>query len=198
MLDGMTSGRPKEFDVPEVLQRAMELFWRQGYAAASLPALLDAMGISRQSLYDTFGNKRALYIGAIKHYRATQLSQAQALLEREGSPLENVRSVVGFFEDLAADASCRGCFVANALVEMGPHDAEIARLLHETLESLRKGVERSLYEAQTRGELPPTKSPQRLSRALTNAMVGLAVTGKLEMGRAELREIYAGTLSMLD
>jgi TetR/AcrR family transcriptional repressor of nem operon len=194
----MAGGRPKEFDTPEVLQRAMELFWRQGYAAASLPELLRAMGISRQSLYDTFGSKRDLYVGAIKHYRATQLSQALALLEREGSPVENVRSVVGFFEDLAADTRCRGCFVANALVEMGPHDAEIAMLLRETLETLRRGIERALYAAKASGELPRSKSPQRLSRALTNAMVGLAVTGKLELGRAELREIYAGTLSMLD
>jgi TetR/AcrR family transcriptional repressor of nem operon len=194
----MAGGRPKEFDTPEVLQRAMELFWRQGYAAVSLPELLRAMGISRQSLYDTFGSKRELYIGAIEHYRATQLSLALALLEREGSPVENVRSVVGFFEDLAADTRCRGCFVANALVEMGPHDAEIATLLRETLETLRKGIESALYTAIARGEIPPTKLPQRLSRALTNAMVGLAVTGKLEMGRAELREIYAGTLSMLD
>jgi TetR/AcrR family transcriptional repressor of nem operon len=194
----MAGGRPKEFDTPEVLQRAMELFWRQGYAAVSLPELLRAMGISRQSLYDTFGSKRELYIGAIEHYRATQLSLALALLEREGSPVENVRSVVGFFEDLAADTRCRGCFVANALVEMGPHDAEIATLLRETLETLRKGIESALYTAIARGEIPPTKLPQRLSRALTNAMVGLAVTGKLEMGRAELREIYAGTLSILD
>jgi TetR/AcrR family transcriptional repressor of nem operon len=104
----MAGGRPKEFDTPEVLQRAMELFWRQGYAAVSLPELLRAMGISRQSLYDTFGSKRELYIGAIEHYRATQLSLALALLEREGSPVENVRSVVGFFEDLAADTRCRG------------------------------------------------------------------------------------------
>jgi hypothetical protein len=81
---------------------------------------------------------------------------------------------------------------------MGPHDAEIATLLRETLETLRKGIESALYTAIARGEIPPTKLPQRLSRALTNAMVGLAVTGKLEMGRAELREIYAGTLSMLD
>jgi len=52
--------------------------------------------------------------------------------------------------------------------------------------------------AKASGELAASKSPQRLSRALTNAMVGLAVTGKLNMGRAELREIYAGTLSILD
>jgi TetR/AcrR family transcriptional repressor of nem operon len=194
----MAGGRPKQFDREEVLQRAMELFWLRGYEAASLPELLKTMGISRQSLYDTFGNKRELYVSAILHYRATQLSQALALLDRDGSGLENVRDLVRFFEELAADTRCRGCFVANALVEMGPHDPEIAHLLQETLEILREGVERALREAQARGELALTKSPEGLSRALTNAMIGLAVTGRLEVRRSELGEICAGTLGMLD
>jgi TetR/AcrR family transcriptional repressor of nem operon len=192
------AGRPKEFIPDEALHRAMELFWQTGYEGASLPALLQTMGISRQSLYDTFGNKRELYIRAIEHYRAMQLAQALALLERDGSPLENVKGVVGFFEDLAADARCRGCFVANALVEMGPSDPQISQLLQETLELLREAIARALREAQGRGELSPQKSPDGLARALTNAMIGLAVTGKLPVGQDELHEIYAGTLSMLD
>lgn len=192
------AGRPKQFNREEVLRRAMELFWQTGYEGASLPDLLQTMGISRQSLYDTFGSKRELYISAIEHYRATQLSRALALLERDGSPLENVKDAVGFFEALAADARCRGCFVANALVEMGPHDPEISKLLQDTLDLLREAIARALREAQARGELSARKSPDGLARALTNAMIGLAVTGKLHCGWEELREIYAGTLSMLD
>ena len=79
------------------------------------------------------------HIRSIEHYRATQLTQALALLEREGSRIENVKSVVRFFERLATDKRCRGCLVANTLVEMGPHDEEIASLLHETLGLLQKG-----------------------------------------------------------
>jgi TetR/AcrR family transcriptional repressor of nem operon len=192
------AGRPKEFIPEEALHRAMELFWQTGYEGTSLPDLLQTMGISRQSLYDTFGTKRELYIRAIEHYRVRQLAQALALLERDRSPLENVKAVLGFFEDLAADARCRGCFVANALVEMGPHDPQISQLLHDTLDQLREAIARALREAQARGELSPEKSPGGLARALTNAMVGLAVTGKLPVGQDELHEIYAGTLSMLD
>jgi TetR/AcrR family transcriptional repressor of nem operon len=176
----------------------MEHFWRCGYEAASLPDLLKAMGISRQSLYDTFGSKRELYIRAIEHYRATQLSQALALLGREGSPIENVRAAVRFFPKMAAAAGCRGCLVANAIVEMDSRDAELARLLGDTLEGLRRGFEGALRRARARGELGPGKSPRRLSRALTNAVMGIAVTGRLGVGRAALRDIHAGTLSVLD
>ena len=176
----------------------MEHFWRCGYESTSLPELLKAMGISRQSLYDTFGSKRALYISSIEYYRATQISQALAVLGRAGSPIENVRAAVRFFPKLAAAAGCRGCLVANAIVEMGSRDPELSRLLSDTLELLRRGFEAALRRAQERGELGPGKSPRQLSRALTNAVMGIAVTGRLEAGRAEFRDIYTGTLSMLD
>lgn len=194
----MAAGRPKSFDELEVLERAMDLFWLRGYEGVGLTELLEHMGISRQSLYDTFGNKRSLFIRTVEHYRETQLAQALELLARDGSPLENVRAVVRFFETLAGHTSCRGCLVANALVEMGPHDREIAALLHETLGLLQKSIEDALREARDRGELAASKSPETLARALTNALMGMAVTGKLPVGPAALRDICTGTLSMLD
>lgn len=194
----MPSGRPREFDETEVLERAMQHFWSRGYEGAALADLLDAMGISRQSLYNTFGNKRQLFVRAIEHYRAVHLSEALALLRAEGSPLENVKSTVRFFERLASDYRCRGCLVANALVEVAPHDEEIARLLEETLDLLEAEVKNALVRARSIGELGEGKSPRVLSRTLTNAMIGLAVSGKLRRGPAAFRDIYAGTLALLD
>jgi TetR/AcrR family transcriptional repressor of nem operon len=190
-------GRPREFDEREALDRAMNLFWLRGYEAVSLVELLRHMEISRQSLYDTFGNKRSLFIRAIGHYRDTQLVAALALLEREGPPLEHVKDVVRFFQQLASDSRCRGCLVANALVELGPHDTEIAELLRGILDLLQGSIERALRSAQARGELDASRSPEELSRALTNAAMGMAVTGKLPLPESVLRDICAGTLSML-
>jgi len=194
----MRPGRPKQFNEVEVLERAMNLFWLRGYEATGMADLLREMGISRQSLYDTFGSKRGLFLRVIEHYRTTQLARALALLERDGSPRANVRDVLGFFEALALDARCRGCLVANALVELGPHDPEVAALLGETLELLRAGIERALVRAREAGELAAHKSPGELSSALANSLVGLAVTGKLPLDRSAIRAVYSGTLSMLD
>jgi len=192
-------GRPKGFDEEEVLARAMDVFWRHGYQGTALTELLRAMGISRQSLYDTFGNKRELFVRVLQHYRDTRLAEALALLERGGSRVESVKAVVRFFQLLGQDSECRGCLVANSLVELGPsEDAEIVALLQETLGLLQGAVERALRQAQTEGELAPGKSPVQISRALTNAMVGMAVTGRLELGQAGLEDVYAGTLHMLD
>jgi TetR/AcrR family transcriptional repressor of nem operon len=192
------AGRLKSFDETEVLEIAMEVFWERGYQGIGLSELLERMGISRQSLYDTFGSKRELFLRVIEHYRTTQLSQALVLLQRDGSPVDNVKAVVRFFERLAADRRCRGCLVANTLVELGPHDAEIGTRLQATLDLLQGAIRKALRDAQKKGELPDGKSPLELSRALTNAVIGLSVTGKLPVGRAVLRDIYAGTLSMLD
>lgn len=176
----------------------MNLFWLHGYQGVGLSDLLKHMGISRQSLYDTFGNKRALFMRVIEHYRTTQLVHALALLDREGSPLANVEAVIRFFEQLAADSRCRGCLVANTLVELGPHDRQIAALLEETLGLLQRGLQRALREAQRRGELSTDKSPMNLSRSLTNSLMGMAVLGRLPSEPASLRSVTAETLAMLD
>jgi TetR/AcrR family transcriptional repressor of nem operon len=194
----MPAGRPKGFDEQQVLERAMNLFWLHGYQGVGLSDLLKHMGISRQSLYDTFGNKRALFMRVIEHYRTTQLVHALALLDREGSPLANVEAVIRFFEQLAADSRCRGCLVANTLVELGPHDRQIAALLEETLGLLQRGLQRALREAQRRGELSTDKSPMNLSRSLTNSLMGMAVLGRLPSEPASLRSVTAETLAMLD
>jgi TetR/AcrR family transcriptional repressor of nem operon len=194
----MPAGRPKGFDEQQVLERAMNLFWLHGYQGVGLSDLLKHMGISRQSLYDTFGNKRALFMRVIEHYRTTQLVHALALLDREGSPLANVEAVIRFFEQLAADSRCRGCLVANTLVELGPHDRQIAAQLEATLGLLQRGLQRALREAQRRGELSTDKSPMNLSRSLTNSLMGMAVLGRLPSEPASLRSVTAETLAMLD
>lgn len=195
----MKAGRPKAFDEFAVLEQAMDLFWRRGYKGAGMTELLRHMGISRQSLYDTFGSKRDLFLRVLEHYRATRLTQALALLEADGSRIEAVKAVVAFFEQLGRDPECRGCLVANAVVELGPsEDEQISSLLGDTLRLLQARVQQALEEAQAAGELAPGKSPRQIAGALTNAMVGMAVTGRLKLSHAGLPDVYAGTLAMLD
>jgi TetR/AcrR family transcriptional repressor of nem operon len=189
--------RPKSFSENDALEKALDVFWQRGYQGVGLTLLLREMGIARQSLYDTFGSKRQLFIRTIEHYRDTRLSAALALLEREGSPTQNVKDVVHFFERLALDKRARGCFVANSLVELGPHDTKIRELLAETLGLLESGLVKALRRAQRAGELASERSPRALARAMTNAMVGMAVTGKLSQSRSAVADIYSGTLAML-
>jgi len=191
-------GRPKGFSEAAALEKALDIFWQRGYQGVGLTDLLNGMGIARQSLYDTFGSKRQLFIKTIEHYRNTRLAGALALLEREGSPTQNVRDVVRFFEQLALDKRARGCLVANTLVEIGSKDREIHELLAQTLGLLEKGIAKALRQAQREGELRAERSPRAIARALTNALIGMAVSGKLALSKSAVTDIYAGTLTMLD
>ena len=103
-----------------------------------------------------------------------------------------------FFEELALDKSARGCLVANALVECGPDDEEIAELLPETLGLLENGILKALKRAQKIGQLPASKKPPQLAKALTNASIGMAVTSRLSRDNASVKAAYSGTLAMLE
>lgn len=190
-------GRPKGFSESGALEKALEVFWQRGYRGVGLTELLKEMGIARQSLYNTFGNKRQLFIKTVEHYRNTRLASALALLERDRSPIQNVKDVVRFFEQLALDKQARGCLVANSLVEVGSQDPEIRELLAQTLGLLEKGILKALRTAQRAGEFPAGRSPRAVARALTNALIGMAVSGRLGQSRSTVEDIYTGTLTML-
>src|SRR5882762_5197437 len=85
--------RHKEFDRDEALHKAMEVFWSRGYKATSIQDLVKHMGINRQSLYDTFGDKHALYLLALDRYREIEVRKLFDLLERPGSVKKNLRQL---------------------------------------------------------------------------------------------------------
>ncbi len=123
----MTLGRPKEFDRKEALESAMEVFWAKGFADASVRDLLDGMGINRGSMYDTFGDKRALFLAAIDHYRQKVAGPLVEALFAPGSPLENIRKTLCRLAEAAGTKECRGCLITNVTVEIAPHDPEACR-----------------------------------------------------------------------
>lgn len=187
--------RTKEFDRQTVLEKAMRVFWSQGYEATSIPDLTAAMGIGRQSLYDTFGDKRALYLAALDRYAATEGASLFAPFT-ERAPLRTTLHRI--FELLIEEAVCdgrRGCFVVNATVERAPCNEAIARWVRANLEGVESLLEEVLRHAQLTGELDPNQDPRALARYLFNAIQGLRVTAKATNDRATLEDIARVTLS---
>src|SRR5207237_6339181 len=93
--------RQKEFDRDEVLHKAMEVFWARGYEGSSIQDLVKHMGINRQSIYDTFGDKHTLFLEALDLYRDIQSRKVFEVLERPGSMKKNLRRL---FEETVAGA----------------------------------------------------------------------------------------------
>ncbi|MCP3903687.1 MAG: TetR/AcrR family transcriptional regulator [Planctomycetes bacterium] len=179
-------GRPKEFDERQALDRAMEVFWVHGYEASSVQDLLDAMGINRGSMYDTFGDKHALFTAAIEHYGATVMCHLEQSLAAEGSPLDNIREVLtraGGGGKKTAEGRCCGCLATNAIVELAPHDPNVAQMSRDLLKRIERAFAKALERARGAGELSDDADTRALARFLVTTLQGLVVMAKASTGR---------------
>ena len=190
--------RPREFDKEEVLEKAMRLFQRRGYEATSVQELTEATGLSRSSLYDTFGEKNALYLAVLNHYVERRGTAMRAAFSQPGSKKEAITAAfAGRLEAILADRE-RGCLAVDATTELALHDQEVARLMSRYMATSEEVLRGAIIEAQQQGEINPAKDPQVLALALVNALQGLRVVGKASGDRQMLNMIVQGTLSLLD
>ena len=188
--------RTKEFEPGEALDAAMQLFWRKGYAATSIRDLLDGMGIGYGSLYNTFGDKHALFLASLDRFRELRTSWIDEVLEDSGlSGIEEVfrRTVDG----LVGFEPRRGCLLANTAVELGPHDAEVAAKISRYVRHTEAVFERALIRAQDAGEIPADRDPRALARFLVNALHGLRVLARVGTDRAVLEDAVRVALDVL-
>ena len=181
--------RPKEFDRDEVLHVALAVFHRQGYEATSMQDLVDEMGIGRGSMYETFGNKRALFEAALARYADMMASGILTRLDSADNPVNAIARHLREMTATTAAAPSTGCFLGNTCVELAPHDPDIANMCRRSMARLEKGFRCALQRAQDNGQLPPDKSPQKLARFLVGVIQGLAVLGKGNAPRATLRDM---------
>lgn len=190
--------RTKAFDPDEALDRAMQLFWRQGYEATSVQELVDHMGINRFSLYDTFGCKHELFLAALDRYRDQVVTLGLRVLEGPRSGLEAIRRYfAGALDSVSARGGWRGCLMTNTAVEVAPHDRPTAARVRAHLERQERAFYRQLERAREAGELSSGDDLQDLARYLTGAAQGLGVLAKARRGRRELENYVAVVLSVL-
>jgi TetR/AcrR family transcriptional repressor of nem operon len=192
-------GRKREFDRDEALDIAMQMFWCKGYEATSVQDLLDEMGINRGSFYDTFGDKRSLFLSAIDRYNETFLSKLRAGLESSQSPKDAiVRTVRELAARAADDAQRRGCLVTNSVVELAPRDSEAAGRAAWCLEQMEAAFYEALVKARARGELGDRHEPRTLARFLISSYQGMRVMSKIHRRQSTLGDIVDVVVAALD
>lgn len=191
-------GRPKQFERREALASALEIFWTKGYEATSVQDLVDAMGVNRGSLYDTFGDKHALFVEAVEHYLSDHITKMIEALSADRSPLAGIQ---GFFnklvDDLTSGNRCRGCLITNAAVELAPHDQEVADVIRQSLKMIEKAFRDQLNQAIEKGEISAASDTRMLARFLLTSLQGVVVMGKASAGKATLKDAVRATLSVL-
>jgi TetR/AcrR family transcriptional repressor of nem operon len=145
--------RPREFDRDEALERATCVFWAKGYASTSTDELIAAMGIGRQSLYNTFQDKRALYLEALESYSRTTNAGHLQRLNGAASPIAGVKALLlGLISD-DDDTRARGCMGVGAICEFGSTDPDIAALRSKASPALYRRLMERLKEGQAAGEI---------------------------------------------
>jgi TetR/AcrR family transcriptional regulator, transcriptional repressor for nem operon len=180
--------RPKEFNRDEALEAAIQLFWTQGYEATTMTDLRKAMGIGRQSLYDTFGDKQQLFGEALQRYVESGDARLEQLLAGKG--LEGIRAyLVLSIRQMTEPSFRRGCLTLNTCVELAPRNADVAACAQGGLASMRSALEASLQIAKQRGEIPKETDTAKAALFLTNQIAGIAVLGKAGTTKAELETI---------
>jgi TetR/AcrR family transcriptional repressor of nem operon len=191
--------RPPGFDATVVLDRAMLLFWSQGYAGTSIDDLVAGTQLLRGSLYHAFGDKRSLYIHALKRYAQLAIQQTTALWDPtvpvSVPVLETVRATLMAIVDLPDTDKRRGSMLCNAIAEVVPHDPEIARLVEGILDDYKLLFQAVFSRAQHTGALSPQTNVAALARYLVSSIQGLCTTAKAGASREELLDIVNVTLS---
>ncbi len=191
--------RQKEFDRDEVLHRAMEVFWMRGYEGTSIQDLVKYMGINRQSIYDTFGNKHTLFLQSLDRYREIQSRKVFDVLERPGSVKKNLRQL---FEEVVARALSaegrRGCFVGNSMSELAGRCKATANRTCNSVASAEKIFRRALERGREQGELPRVRDTRAVARFLYSNLQGLLLLAKATRDRKLLSDVVKVTLSVLD
>ena len=191
--------RPKEFNPDDAIEKAMQVFWHKGYEATSMEDLLSAMDLNRGSLYDTFGDKRQLFLKVMDRYCTTFVGPKFSLLDQPGPALPTLRRfIIGMIEGGLADPQRRGCFISNTVMELSPHEEEIAGKLRQALKMAEDTFFKVLARAKQQGELREDKDPRALARFLTTMMQGTIVMIKAGVSADVVKQTAETALSMLD
>jgi TetR/AcrR family transcriptional repressor of nem operon len=188
--------RPREFDIDEALERAMNVFWTKGYEGASLQDLLDAMNIARGSLYKAFDDKRSIYLAALDLYDRSEIQRTvDALRDRSAGDgatrirlfLEGARAAVVRRQDR------RGCFLCNAAVDQAPVDAATQGKVHAMTKRMERAVADAL-SASTQAAHWPAERRAETALALTNAYLGLRVLARSGAPAKDLATVIRTTM----
>lgn len=186
--------RAKEFRREDVLREAIPVFAQGGYAGTSTSTLLNAMGISRQSMYDTFGGKRSLYLAALRQHLQQVTQQRLSILNADEAPLARLASLLQQVVSQAANAEAAALLEIGSVCEFGCSDREIVATLDAAHDTLLNAVVRCLEQARAAGQVDERLDTDEAARFLSANMTAIELAARGGASLAILQGI--ATLAM--
>lgn len=190
--------RPRDFNEDEVLDAIVGRFWAHGYEATSVRELEEASGLGTASLYNAFGDKRALFRAALERYTEQRTRICLDKIEQIASPAGRIRTFVARVTEAALqDPDRLGCLVINTAIELGPHDPEIAAIVAAHLAEIEAFFRRNLEAAVAAGEAAADLSPADAARSFCTLMFGLRVLARARPDREMMEGAARPLLALL-
>lgn len=172
-------GRPREFDTQDALVQATRVFWAKGYDATTMADLLAATGLSKSSLYETFGSKRDLFLAALSSYCDQRTQMMQELLQSRATGRE---AIAAFFALIVEQARQEdhpfGCLSCNEAAQMEAHDTEVRRVVARDLDAMEAAFADAIRRGQSDGSVAPGLDPLRHARFLNTLHHGLQIMAR--------------------
>ncbi len=191
--------KKKQFDETEVLVKAREVFSEKGYNGTSMDDLVQATGLSRSSIYDTFGDKHGLFLKSLNQYRCSQTADLEKQCAKSESPKKKIRAIFDYvIREITADKDRKGCLMINVNMELSAVDKDVAAVSLTNMEELEQTFSSLVKEGQAKGEISKKFTPKALGRHLYSSLMGLRVSGMSRPDAEALREIVKLALSILD
>lgn len=148
-------GRPKQFDAPEVLDRALRLFWRHGFDGVSTDEICRDTGLSKPSLYNAFGDKEDLYIRCLDAYNQTYAGRLIAILEKYPDPVVGVEKMFTATAKQFRDPDFpAGCLALTGMVEVVGKSEKIDRHLRRVQQQFLAAFETYFSALPTKPRVP--------------------------------------------
>lgn len=190
--------RTKEFDEAEILNKALHIFWCRGYNGTSMQDLIDGLGISRSSLYDTYGDKRTLYIAALKKYQDVEAGILIGIIHHSCSVFDTIKLVFKkMIDESVSDQLKKGCFLVNSAIDLASHDKEIAEIIRANQKEVEDAYCKAIKKGQKKGEITDRYTARELARFIMNAATGIRVNAKWGSDKKGHEDVLQVVLSLL-
>jgi TetR/AcrR family transcriptional repressor of nem operon len=191
--------RTKSFDQEETLNKILMMFWQKGYHQTSLQDILRAGGISKQSMYDTYGDKRTLFLKVLALYREINTKaieqQVKEKLDSNTPVLEILHGMI--YKSRTPDENIRGCLVTDSMVEFREADGEIRTEMNKILLFLKEKMKTLIKKGQKSGEITTKLNSAQISDVLMNARNGLQVGEFYDMPAEIQNDIADNTIDLI-
>lgn len=189
----------KRYDRTELLDRAIELFRRQGYNGTSTAELVDELGVNRKSMYAEFGSKQELFEAALDRYDEHHLSRVMGPVEAPGAGVQAIRDAfAGYATASDGWAQGKGCLLCNTAAERGALEQGARTRVAAYLERLTAAFARALRNAQADGDVRSDADVDELAAYFTTALIGVAACIRAEAPPAQVKAACVVATSVLD